>query len=157
MTMKLPALDPKKVEVVNRCGYPEPYRSQVMPREKRCLGDACGLTRIGINHTTLHPGKVSSMRHWHSHEDEFIYMLEGEVILKTDAGEQRLTPGMCAGFRAGGTDGHQLINRSGRPAVYLEISNRDDQDVADYSEADMRWNPPGHPGKFTRKDGTPHA
>jgi uncharacterized cupin superfamily protein len=84
-------------------------------------------------------------------------MLEGEVILKTDAGEQVLTPGMCAGFKAGAADGHHLINRSGRPAVYLEISNRDDADVGDYSDADMRWNPPGHRGKFTRKDGTPYA
>jgi uncharacterized cupin superfamily protein len=157
MTMKLPALDPQAVEAVNRCGYPEPYRSQVLPREKRRLGDACGLTKVGINLTTLHPGTVSSMRHWHSHEDEFIYVLEGEVILKTDAGEQVLTPGTCAGFKAGTADGHHVINRSGRPAVYLEISNRDDADVGDYSEADMRWNPPGHRGKFTRKDGTPYT
>ena len=156
MTMRLPALDPKTAEVLNRTGYPEPYRSQVLPREKRRLADACGLTKLGINLTTLHPGTVSSMRHWHSHEDEFIYLLEGEVILKTDAGEQRLTPGMCAGFKAGTLDGHQLINRSGRPAVYLEISNRDAEDVADYSEADLRWNPPGQRGKFTRKDGTPY-
>jgi uncharacterized cupin superfamily protein len=155
MTLKLPALDPQAVEPYTRCGYPEPYRSQVLPREKRKLGDACGLTRIGVNRTTLHPGKASSMRHWHSHEDELIYVLEGEVILKTDAGEQRLTAGMCAGFPAGVADGHQLLNRSDRPAVYLEISNRDSQDTGEYSEADLRWNPPGHRGKFTRKDGTP--
>ena len=155
MTLKLPALDPQAVEPYTRSGYPEPYRSQVLPREKRKLGDACGLTRIGVNRTTLHPGKASSMRHWHSHEDELIYVLEGEVILKTDAGEQRLTAGMCAGFPAGVADGHQLLNRSDRPAVYLEISNRDSQDTGEYSEADLRWNPPGHRGKFTRKDGTP--
>ena len=156
MSLKLAALHPQALEPLNRTGYPEPYRSQVLPREKRKLGDACGLTRIGINLTTLHPGTVSSMRHWHSHEDEFVFVLEGEVILKTDAGEQTLTPGMCAGFVAGIANGHQLLNRSARPAKYLEISNRDPQDAAEYSEADLRWNPPGHRGKFTRKDGTPY-
>jgi uncharacterized cupin superfamily protein len=156
MALKLPALDPRTVEALNKSGYPEPYRSQVLPREKRRLGDACGLTKIGVNLTTLHPGKASSMRHWHTSEDEFIYVLEGEVILKTDAGEQALTAGTCAGFRAGAKDGHQLLNRSGRPAMYLEISNRDPEDVGEYSEADLRWNAPGHPGKFTRKDGTPY-
>jgi uncharacterized cupin superfamily protein len=156
MSLKLPALDPQGLEPLNRTGYPEPYRSQVLPREKRRLGDACGLTSIGINLTTLHPGTVSSMRHWHSHEDEFVFVLEGEVILKTDAGEQTLTPGMCAGFAAGIANGHQLLNRSARPAKYLEISNRDPQDTAEYSEADLRWNPAGHRGKFTRKDGTPY-
>jgi uncharacterized cupin superfamily protein len=156
MSLKLPALDPKTIEPHIKSGYPEPYRSQVLPREKRQLGNACGLTKIGINYTTLLPGKVSSMRHWHSHEDEFVYVLEGEVILKTDAGEQTLTRGMCAGFKAGVSEGHQLLNRSDRPAVYLEISNRDALDTGDYSEADMRWNPPEHRGKFTRKNGDPY-
>jgi uncharacterized cupin superfamily protein len=156
MALKLPALDPRTVEALNKSGYPEPYRSQVLPREKRRLGDACGLTKVGINLTTLHPGTASSMRHWHTGEDEFIYMLEGEVVLKTDAGEQVLRAGMCAGFMAGTRDGHQLLNRGGRPAVYLEISNRDPEDVAEYSEADLRWNAPGHRGKFTRRDGTPY-
>ncbi len=156
MALKLPALNPNAIEPRTKSGYPEPYRSQVLPREKRALGDACGLTRIGINYSTLYPGKVSSMRHWHSHEDEFVYVLEGEVILKTDAGEQTLTPGMCAGFKAGVPEGHQLLNRSAHPAVYLEISNRDALDTGDYSEADMRWNPPEHRGKFTRKNGEPY-
>jgi uncharacterized cupin superfamily protein len=155
MSLKLPALDPRTVDVRTKSGYPEPYRSHVLPREKRALGDACGLSKIGVNCTTLFPGKVSSMRHWHSHEDEFVYVLEGEIILKTDAGEQTLTSGMCAGFKAGVTDGHQFLNRSARPAVYLEISNRDPLDTGDYSEADLRWNAPEHRGKFTRKDGEP--
>ncbi len=156
MPLKLPALDPKTVEPYTSTGYPEPYRSQVLPREKRKLGDACGLSNIGVNHTILHPGTVSSMRHWHSQEDEFIYVLEGEVILKTDQGEQKLTPGMCAGFKAGVADGHQLANRSAGRAVYLEISNRDSEDTAEYAEADLRWNSPGHRGKFTRKNGAPY-
>ena len=98
---KKSALDPRALAPESSCSYPEPYRSRVMPREKRRLGDAFGLTKIGINLTILAPGKESSMRHWHTHEDEFIYMVAGEVVLRTDAGEQTLRPGMCAGFPAG--------------------------------------------------------
>jgi uncharacterized cupin superfamily protein len=157
MVLKKPALDPRSVEAVVRSGYPEPYRSRVLPREKRRVGDALGLTRIGINHTTLSPGKESSMRHWHTLEDEFVYVLEGEVVLRTGAGEQLLSAGMCAGFPAGSDDGHQLINRSSRPAVYLEVSNRDAADSAHYSDpdVDLRWNAPEARGKFTRRDGRP--
>jgi uncharacterized cupin superfamily protein len=157
MSLQKPALDPRTVEAINRSGYPEPYRSRVLPRSKRRLGDELGLTRIGINHTTLPPGKESSMRHWHTHEDEFVYVLEGEVVLRTQAGEQVLREGMCAGFAAGVEDGHQLINRSDRPAVYLEVSNRDSADSAQYSdpEVDLVWNAPHARGKFTRRDGTP--
>jgi uncharacterized cupin superfamily protein len=157
MALKKPALDPRTVEAVVRSGYPEPYRSRVLPREKRGVGDALGLTRIGINHTTLPPGKESSMRHWHTLEDEFVYVLEGEVVLRTGAGEQLLSAGMCAGFPAGADDGHQLINRSSRPAVYLEISNRDAADTAHYSDpdVDLAWSPPHAVGRFTRRDGTP--
>ncbi|TLY69997.1 MAG: cupin domain-containing protein [Gammaproteobacteria bacterium] len=156
MSVIKPALDPKTVEVVSRTGYPEPFRSRVMPRHKRPLGDALGLTRIGVNLTMLPPGKESSMRHWHTHEDEFVYVVEGEVVLRTEAGEQVLTAGMCAGFPAGAADGHQLVNRSARPAVYLEVSNRDPADGAHYSDVDLRWNPPHAPGSFTRRDGTPY-
>src|SRR5438046_10733927 len=123
MALNKPALDPAAVEVISRSGYPEPYRSRVLPRHKRPLGDALGLTRIGINLTMLPPGKQSSMRHWHTHADEFVYVLEGAVMLRTDGGEPRLTAGMCAGFAAGAADGHQLTNRSERPAPSLEASN----------------------------------
>ena len=152
-----PALEPRSVAPVSRTGYPQPYRSRVLPREKRGLGDAFGLTRIGINQSTLLPGKESSMRHWHTREDEFVYVLEGEVVLRSGAGEQRLTAGMCAGFAAGVEDGHQLVNRSDRPAVYLEISNRDAEDTALYADADvdLMWSPPHARGRFTRRDGSP--
>jgi len=157
MSLKKPALDPLTLEARNSSGYPEPYRSRCLPREKRALGDALGLSRIGINHTTLPPGKESSMRHWHTHEDEFVFVLEGEVVLRTEAGEQLLRAGMCAGFPAGVEDGHQLINRSTADAVYLEVSNRDSADGAHYSdsEVDLSWSPPHAPGRFTRRDGTP--
>ena len=151
-------LEARSVTALNRSGYPEPYRSRVLPREKRRLGDAFGLTRFGVNLTTLPPGKESSMRHWHTREEEFVYVLEGEVVLRTGAGEQRLTAGMCAGFPAGLEDGHQLINRSDRPAVYLEVGTRDPEDTAYYPdpEVDLVHNPPHARGRFTRRDGTPY-
>ena len=158
MAVHKPALDPSTVPALCRSGYPEPYRSRVLPREKRRLGDALGLTRIGINLTHLPPGKESSMRHWHTHEDEFVYVLEGELVLRTGAGEQVLKAGMCCGFPAGSEDGHQLINRGSAPAVYLEMSNRDPADTGQYSDAevDLVWNPPQARGRFTRRDGSPY-
>lgn len=153
MTVGKPALDPHSVATYNGSSYPEPYRSQVLPREKRRLGDALGLTHIGINRTVLPPGKQSSMRHWHTHEDEFVFVLEGELVLRTAAGEQRLTAGMCAGFPAGSDDGHQLLNRGAQPAVYLEVSNRDAADCVYYSdpEVDLKV----EAGRMMRRDGTP--
>jgi uncharacterized cupin superfamily protein len=148
-----PALDPLSIEPRTGSSYPEPYRSRVIPREKRALGNALGLTKIGINHTTLPPGRESSMRHYHSHEEEFIFVLSGEVVLRTDAGEQVLKAGMCCGFPLGSNDGHQLINRSSAPAVYLEMSNRDEQDQGFYPDVDLRWNAPDAPGIFSKKDG----
>ena len=154
MTLKKPALDPRSLEPRTGSGYPEPYRSRVLPREKRQLGDALGLSRIGINQTTLPPGKESSMRHWHTHEEEFIYVLSGEVVLCTDAGEQTLTAGMCAGFPLGTSDGHQLVNRSAAPAVYLEVSNRDAADRAFYPDVDLQFHGVNAAAFFTRKDGS---
>jgi uncharacterized cupin superfamily protein len=153
MSTHKPAVEAHSVAVVSRTGYPEPYSSRVMPRHKRRLGDAFGLTRIGINLTKLPPGKESSMRHWHTHEDEFVYVLEGELVLRTGTGEQLLRAGMCAGFSAGVEDGHHFINRSERDAVYLEISNRDRADGAYYSDADVDLM--YRDGKMCRRDGTP--
>ena len=157
MSLKRPALDPADLPPRSTSGYPEPFRSRVLPREKRALGDALGLTKIGVNLSTLPPGKESSMRHFHTHEDELVFVLEGEVVLRTDEGEQVLRAGMCAGFPAGSTNGHQLVNRSDRPARYLEISNRDPADSALYPDVDLAYRK-GTDGKavFTRKDGTPY-
>jgi uncharacterized cupin superfamily protein len=156
MTLHKPALDPAALEPRISTSYPEPYRSPVLPREKRRLGAALGLTKIGVNRTTLPPGKVSSMRHWHTHEDEFVFVLEGELVLRTDGAEQLLRAGQCAGFPAGSGDGHQLVNRSTRPAVYLEISNCDPADTAYYSDpqVDMVWSAPHARGRITRRDGS---
>jgi uncharacterized cupin superfamily protein len=158
MSLEVPALDPATLTPRTTCGYPEPYRSRVLPREKRALGDALGLKTIGINLTTLAPGKESSMRHWHSHEEEFVYILSGEVVLVTDAGEQVLTAGTCAGFpvstdRSKG-DGHHLINRGSMPATYLEISNRDPRDQGYYADVDLHFHGADAPVRFTRKDGS---
>ncbi len=155
-----PALDPGTLPARTSSGYPEPFRSRVVPREKRGLGDALGLTKIGINLTTLPPGKESSMRHHHTLEDEFVFILEGEVVLRTDQGEQLLTAGTCAGFPAGSGDGHQLVNRSDRPARYLELGNRDPNDVAVYTDVDLAYSKLGRDGRpaptYSRKDGTPY-
>jgi uncharacterized cupin superfamily protein len=158
MKLRKPALDPQEVAGVSASILPEPYRARVLPRHKRPLGDALGLKHIGINLSQLMPGRESSMRHWHTHEDEFIYVLEGEVTLRTDAGEQRLTAGMCAGFPAGSRDGHQLVNRGTQPALYLEISNRSALDSVYYSDpdVDLIWNPPQARGRITHRDGTPY-
>lgn len=158
MSLNKPALEPRTLEPQIGSAYPEPYRSRVLPREKLKLGDALGLSKIGVNLTTLSPGKVSSMRHWHTREDELIYLIEGELVLRTSAGEQLLTAGNAAGFPAGVEDGHQLINRSDRPAIYLEVSNRDADDTAHYSdpEVDMIWSPQHARRQITHRDGTPY-
>jgi len=159
MSLNKPALDPRDVPARSSSKYPEPYRSRVLPREKRALGDALGLTKVGVNLTTLAPGKESSMRHFHELEDELVFVLEGEVVLRTDEGEQVLTAGTCAGFPAGSRDAHQLVNRSDRPARYLEISNRDPADTAHYPDpdVDLRYAKRADgTAAFTRKDGTPY-
>jgi uncharacterized cupin superfamily protein len=154
-SLKVPALDPAGVQPRSSSGYPEPFRSRVLPREKRALGEPLGLTKIGVNLTTLPPGKESSMRHWHTREDELVFVVEGEVVLVTDEGEQVLRAGTCAGFPAGAKNGHQLVNRGDRPARYLEISNRDPEDTAEYPDVDLALSR-GPDGKlvFLRKDGT---
>jgi uncharacterized cupin superfamily protein len=155
MSLKLPALNPSEVQPRSSSGYPEPFRSRVLPREKRGLGDALGLKKVGVNLTTLPAGKESSMRHFHTREDELVFVLEGEVVLRTDEGEQILGPGMCAGFPAGSGNGHQLVNRTNQVARYLEISNRDPEDTAEYPDDDLAYRK-GPDGKaiFTRKDGS---
>lgn len=149
-------IQPENVAATTGSGYPEPFRSQVLPRAKRALGDAAALTKIGVNHTTLGPGAASSMRHWHTQEDELIYVLAGELVLVTDGGERLLHAGQCAGFPAGHRDGHQLVNRCSMPAVYLEISNRDASDVAVYPDVDLCWNAPTAPDAYSHKDGRPY-
>ena len=151
-----PALDPETVHARVGSSYPEPFRSLVGGRRKRALGDALGLTNYGVNLVELPPGALSSMRHWHSKQDEFIYVLEGELTLITDAGEQVLRAGMVAGFPAGANDGHHLINRSGAPARYLEIGDRTLDDATVYPDVDLDL-PVDIENGFLHKDGTPYS
>ncbi len=151
-----PALDPAQVPEQSTTGYPEPYKTRVAGRHKRRLGDAAGLKNFGVNLTRLDPGAESSMRHWHAKQDEFIYVLEGEVTLVADAGRQKLKAGMAAGFPAGKADGHQLVNETKRPAVYLEIGDRTPGDGATYSEADLAAKLVDGKWVFTHKDGSPY-
>ncbi len=138
-TLKLPAIDPATVPEHRGSGYPEPFRSRMGDRVKRRLGEACGLTQVGVNLVTLGPGGQSALRHWHTLEDEFVYVLSGEVVLVTNGGEQVLSPGMCAGYPAGDKDAHHFVNRSRAPAIYLEIGNRTPGDTAFYPDDDLMW------------------
>jgi len=151
----LPAIDPAEVPEENRSNYPEPYKSRVAGRHRRRLGDAAGLKNFGVNLVRLDPGSESSMRHWHHRQDEFIYVLEGEVTLVSNAGRQLLRAGMAAGFPANNGDGHQLVNESGRPATYMEIGDRTPDDAASYSDVDMAVRMVDGKWVFTRKDGSP--
>ncbi len=137
--LQLPAIDPADVADARGSGYPQPFRSRMGERARKRLGDAAGLTRLGVNLVTLAPGAQSALRHWHTLEDEFVYVLEGELALVTDGGEQTLTAGMCAGYRAGTRDGHHFVNRGTQPARYLEIGNRVDGDNALYPDDDLMW------------------
>lgn len=137
--------------------YPEPFASRMWGRTKRPLGDVFGLKNFGVNLTTLAAGAVSALRHGHSFQDEFIYILEGEPTLVTGTGETALRPGMCAGFPSGGADAHMLVNRTARPCVYLEVGDRTpgdrvsypDDDIVAEASKDGSW-------LFVHKDGTPY-
>ena len=134
--------------------YPAPFNAPCEGQRSQRLARTQGLNRFGVNRTVIPPGGWSSQRHWHSHEDEFVWVLEGELTLVTDAGEEVLRAGDSAAFKAGDPDGHHLINRSGRPAVVLEIGNSDGQDRCTYSDIDMIVGP--GPGGYRHRDGTPY-
>jgi uncharacterized cupin superfamily protein len=137
--------------------YPPPHDAPCRRRKWVRLGDAAGLTQFGVNLVTLEPGVWSSQRHWHEKEDEFVYMLEGELVLVTDAGDETLRPGDCAGFKAGVRDGHCLQNRSDKPARFLVVGGRDDADWGEYSDIDMKFLPGRNSGGggYVRKNGEP--
>ncbi len=151
-----PAFDPADVKAIEGSSYPDKFKPAVAGRAKRRLGDALGLKRFGVNLTTIKPGARSALRHWHSREDEFIYLLSGELVLVTDAGEQVLTAGMCAGFPAAKADSHHLVNRSSRDAAYLEVGDRDPADEVTYPDDDLVAVATPQGRRFTRKDGTPY-
>ena len=134
-------------------GYPAPHNIPCMDRTKYVLGDQFGLDQFGVNLAVLPPGVWSSQRHWHENEDEFIYVLEGEITLADDTGEHLLKPGMCAGFKAGNGDGHCLKNLSSKNATYLEVGTRRAEEKAHYSDIDMMAVCTAGKYRFVKKDG----
>jgi len=152
----MPKIDLARAPVVRGSTYPQPHNAPCMARTSVRLGQAAGLTQFGVNLLTLEPGAWSSQRHWHSHEDEFVYVLSGELVLVTEAGEETLRPGDAAGFKAGDRDGHCLQNRSGAPAQLLVVGSRHDEDHGEYADIDMKFLPGRYSGKggYRRKDGS---
>lgn len=134
--------------------YPEPFASRMAGRMKRPLGELFGLANFGVNLTRLAPGAVSALRHAHSKQDEFVYILEGRPTLHTDEGRTRLAPGMCAGFKAGTGNGHCLVNETKEDVVYLEIGDRTPGDEGSYPDDDIQAALVDGKWKFTRKDGS---
>ena len=152
----MPKIDIDKVPVDTSSNYPEEFRRDVIGRERKRLGNAAGLDQYGVNLCRLKPGAASSQRHWHAHEDEFVYMLEGEAVLAEDGGETILKPGDAVGWKAGVPNGHRLINRSSRDAVFLEVGTRSRVEAVDYPDIDMRVVRNEKGGGYVHKDGTPY-
>jgi uncharacterized cupin superfamily protein len=150
----MPKVDIASLPIESRTGYPPPHDKVVAGRSRKRLGNAVGLDQFGVNLTTLTPGASSALRHWHEKEDEFVYMLEGQVVLIENEGETVLKPGDAAGFKAGVANGHQLVNRSDRDAVYLEIGSRRADERAHYSDVDLAVAKIDGAYRYTRKDGS---
>ncbi len=150
----MPKIDMKNVPVRTGSTYPEPYASQMEGRSSLRLGDAGGLTQFGANLVILQPGAVSSVRHWHQNEDEFVMVTQGELVLEQDEGETRMKRGECAAFPAGVPDGHRFVNRTDREARFLVIGTKAPEEVATYSDVDMMVTSKNGKGRFTRKDGS---
>ena len=135
--------------------YPAPFLARVAGREKRALGDVFGLSNFGVNLTSLAPGAASALRHCHAVQDEFVYILSGSGLLRTNAGDTPLTSGMCAGFRAGNGDAHQIINDSEAALVYLEVGDRLPGDAVKYPDDDLKAEKkPDGAWHFSHKDGS---
>lgn len=150
----MPKLDLSKVPVKTGSIYPEPYASMMKGRSSLRLGDAGGLTQFGVNLVMLEPGAMSSLRHWHMAEDEFVMVTEGECVMVQDEGETVMRPGDCAAFPAGSTNGHHFLNRSDRVAKFLVIGSKAKREVATYSDVDLKVEIEGGKARFTYKDGT---
>jgi uncharacterized cupin superfamily protein len=145
----MPKLDIGAIESTNRTGYPPPYAAPMAKRHFRRLAPAAGLTDFGVSHVVLEPGGISSQRHWHEGEDEFMVMLAGEAVLIEDEGETRLGPGDCAAWPKGVSNGHHLVNRSDAPCTFVVVG-RASETGCHYPDIDL-WL---HNGRFVRKDGS---
>jgi uncharacterized cupin superfamily protein len=149
----MPKLDLQAIEQINRTGYPSPFAEAMSKRHYRRLAPSAGLEDFGVSHVTLEPGGISSQRHWHEGEDEFVIMLEGEAALVEEGGETLLRPGDCAAFPKGVANGHHLVNRSAAPCVFVAVG-RPAASACHYSDIDLDL--PNGGSAYTRKDGTPY-
>ncbi|MEO7179073.1 MAG: cupin domain-containing protein [Allosphingosinicella sp.] len=147
----MPKLDLESLPRTNATGYPSPWREEMAKRHYRRLGPVSGLTDFGVSHVTLEPGGISSQRHWHEEEDEFVVMLEGEAVLEEDGGETMLRAGDCAAFPKGVANGHRLVNRSKAPCAFIAVGALAASDCH-YPDIDLHLD--GATSRFTRKDGS---
>lgn len=147
----MPKIDIAAVAARKGSAYPAPFHEMAKDRVKQALGDAGGLSDFGVNLTRLPPGAWSSQRHWHSAEDEFVYVISGEVVLVSDTGEDIVRAGECAAFPKNVANGHHFINRSGKDAVYLEIGTRSAEDFCSYPDIDLQID--AKIGRYAHKDG----
>ena len=152
----MPKIDIDKIALDTSTNYPPPFNKAVEGRARKRLGRAAGLTQFGVNVCTLKPGAASSQRHWHEHEDELVYVLQGEVVLVEDGGETILKPGDAAAWQAGVANGHCLINRSNRDAVFIEVGSRAPSERAYYSDIDMMVERGEKSARYTKKNGEPY-
>jgi uncharacterized cupin superfamily protein len=150
----MPKIDVSKVPERGGTGYPAHLQELVSGRFRKRLGDVGGLDQFGVNLCRLEPGSGSSLRHWHHKEDEFVYVLSGEATLIEDDGETVLKPGDAASFKAGVANGHHIVNRTQKDVVFLEIGTRANDEIAEYSDVDLRAVAKGRVWTFTRKDGS---
>jgi uncharacterized cupin superfamily protein len=153
----MPKIDIDKVPIDTSTGYPPPFNRAVEGRSRKRLARAAGLTHFGVNICTLKPGAASSQRHWHEKEDELVYVLSGEVVLREDSGETVLKPGDAAAWKANVANGHCLINRSDRDAVFIEVGTRAAAERAHYSDIDMMVVRDEKGARYTKKNGEPYA
>lgn len=149
----MPKIDIQSVPVRSSTIYPEPFASQMAGRSKQALGNAAGLDQFGVNLTRLVPGAISALNHWHENEDEFVFILQGEVVLVEDDAETALKSGDAASFKAGVDLGHQLVNRSQHDAVFLEVGTRAKAERAHYPNDDLVYERINGINKFTRRSG----
>jgi len=151
----MPKIDIAKIPAQKLAAYPQRFAAVIAGREKQRLGDAVGLTQFGVNITRIKPGSASALRHWHEQEDELIYMLEGELVLCEDGGETVLQAGDAAGFKAGSGNGHCLVNRGSRDALYLEVGTRAAIERVHYPDVDLRMERDGSGRRFVTRAGDP--
>jgi uncharacterized cupin superfamily protein len=152
----VPKIDIAKLPADTRTNYPPPFDRVVVGRERKRLGNAAGLDQFGVNLTTLKPGAASALRHWHENEDELVYILEGEVVLIENEGGTVLKPGDAAGFKANSGIGHQLVNRSSRDAVYLEVGTRSKYERVEYPDVDLMVVRDDKGMRYVHRNGEPY-